>query len=107
MTEAQEILLENCLFGNVRVFLEIGFQRFGVGFVRCRDVTHFVDPSDYNEMGRSMPLNSLTSYRWHIYMSSNVDLGATVRSRSLTIVRDDNECHFERRARNLSLTEVW
>src|SRR5205823_11004345 len=73
MTEAQKMLLENRFLGNVGVFREIRFQRFGVGFVRRRDITHFSDPSDRNERGRSIALNSLTSYRWHIYMSSNLD----------------------------------
>jgi hypothetical protein len=36
MTEAQQMLLENSLLGNVRVFLEIRFQHFRIGFVRRR-----------------------------------------------------------------------
>ena len=51
MTEAQEMLLENRFFGNVGVFLEIRFQRFGIGFGRRREVTHLDDPSDRNERG--------------------------------------------------------
>src|SRR5438093_10529107 len=76
MTEAQKMLLENRFLGNVGVFRETRFQRFGIGFVRRRDVTHFADPFDRNERGRSMALNSLTSYLWQIYMSSNVKAGA-------------------------------
>jgi len=40
------MLLENRLLGNVRVFLEIRFQHFWVGFVRRRVVSHHADPFD-------------------------------------------------------------
>ena len=53
MTEAQKMLLENRFLGNVGVFREIRFQHFWVGFVRRRDITHFVDPSDRKERRRS------------------------------------------------------
>ena len=63
MTQAQEMLLENSLLGNVWVFLEIRFQHFGIGFVRRRDVTHFADPFDRNVswfgLGDRKPANSV------------------------------------------------
>jgi hypothetical protein len=46
----QELRLEAGEVTNVRVFCEIRFQRFGIGFVRRRDITHFADPSDRNEV---------------------------------------------------------
>jgi hypothetical protein len=72
MTEAQEMLLENRLLGNVGVFREIRFQNFTIRVARRRDVIYLADPSERKERRRSMALNSLTSYRWHIYMSSNL-----------------------------------
>jgi len=45
MTEAQEMLLENRLLGNVGVFREIRFQNFTIRVARRRDVIYLADPS--------------------------------------------------------------
>ena len=44
MTAAQQMLLENRLLVNVRVFLEIGLQDIEAGWGRRCDITHFTDP---------------------------------------------------------------
>src|SRR5438046_8613935 len=55
MTEAQHVLLENRLLGNVRVFLEIGFQNVEAGFGRRRDITHCADPFDRTFVAARLP----------------------------------------------------
>src|SRR4029077_4601055 len=54
MTEAQHMLLEDRLFRNVGVFLEIRLQYVKIGFVRRGDVTHFSDPFE-REAPKSLP----------------------------------------------------
>ena len=74
VTEAHQVLRENCLYGNVRAFGEIRFHAFGSGFVTIESIPLIEQRRDAE---RERTVNgaqfSLTSHRWHIYMSSNVD----------------------------------
>jgi hypothetical protein len=74
VTEAHQVLRENCLYGNVRAFGEIRFHAFGSGFVTIESIppNRVTSRRRTREDGQWRPI-LLTSHRWHIYMSSNVD----------------------------------
>src|SRR5262249_7056332 len=78
VAQAQQVLLDGGLFGNVRVFFEVTFEEVEVGFVRDRDVRHFVDPFACNRKYRPTSL----TYPRRIYMSSNVHCNDDCREAS-------------------------